>query len=335
MQTDRYEPERHQHARVDRRLASVAHIMEDAVYLCTWSQNNGGYSLWVKSRPKLRREAGTWPEAVERLTKAIQNADEVMVAVLEFDPHPPKSFLEAKYAEPEIYLVGGTDAFETDHTKCSAHQGSVEFDNYLKSIDAFFQSPICRKCKYASSLRSNKPLNLTYVPGGYDGAFGYAGRFGSNTLRLFSEEFLGLLTPEEKQHLEFRPAIRKGRGKRFYELLGPAGPPYVAVAGLKISGWRCSECGHRAWGYWVKGLSINNFVSASDLTPFLRSVFTVGTPPEIQLAITRKRWRELVVKKGTRGLGSHLLGVVPEHEVVRVPELPALGERRLERLAGK
>jgi len=307
--------------------------MEHAVYLCAWSRSGDGYSLWVVSRPKLRANGRTYPEAEERLIRAIQDAGGAMHAVLEFDPPLPKSTLEAKYAKPEIYLIGGDDRFETDAAKGRPFESAAEVDERLRGVDVFFQSPVCRKYKYASSPRSDKPLSLNYAPGRYDGAFGHVGHFGTTTLQLFSEEFVGLLTPEERQHLELRPVIRKGRARRFYELLGPAGPPLVAVAGMKISGWRCSQCGHRAWGYFVKDLSIRTFVAASDLPSLLRGVFTVGIPPEIHLAVTRERWRGLVGQKGTRGLVSQQLGVVPEHDVVRIPELQTYDERLGESVA--
>ena len=37
--------------------------------------------------------------------------------------------------------------------------------------------------------------------------------------------------------LEFPPTTRK-RGRKFLELVGPEGPPHVAIAGVKINGWR-------------------------------------------------------------------------------------------------
>jgi hypothetical protein len=301
--------------------------MEHTVYLCAWSRSRDGYGLWVISRPKLRANGRTYPEAEERLIRAIQDAGGAMHAVLEFAPPLPKSTLETKYAKPEIYLIGGDDRFETDAATWCPSESAAEVDEGLKSVDAFFQSPVCRKCKYASSPRSDKQLTLTYAPPRYDGAFGFVGHFGRTTLQLFSEEFLGLLTPEERQYLELRPVIRKGRARKFYELLGPAGPPLVAVARMKISGWRCSRCGHRTWGYWVEGFSIRTFVAASDLPTFLRGVFTIGIPPEIHLTVTSERWKTLVGQKGTRGLVSNLLGVVPEHEVVRDPKLQTYEER--------
>lgn len=128
----------------------------------------------------------------------------------------------------------------------------------------------------------------------------------------------------------FLPAIRRGR-RQFYELIGPEGPPHIAVAGMKTNGWRCTECDHRAWGYWIDGMAIDSFIARSDLPERVPGVFTVGTFPEIELAVTGSRWKELLGRKGTRGFTSRLLGVVPDHEVVQRPELPTYEERLGER----
>jgi hypothetical protein len=149
--------------------------------------------------------------------------------------------------------------------------------------------------------------------------------------QVLSEEFLTLLTEEEKRNLGLRATVRKGR-KKFYELIGPDGPPLVAVAGLKLNGWRCTSCDHRTWGYWVEGVAINSFVGRSDLPESLRGVFTVGVRPDVQLVATAPRWKELVGRKGTRGFASRLLGVAPDHEVVPRPELPIYEERLRERI---
>ena len=161
----------------------------------------------------------------------------------------------------------------------------------------------------------------------WDGAFGYVGSDAGTIRQILSEDFLALLSPEEKRFLELRPVKRKGSGRKFFELLGPAGPPFVAVAGLKISGWHCTQCDHRTWGYWADGLAIQSFIAAPDLQPGLNGIFTVGLLPEVQLAVTAGRWKELVGKRGTRGFVSRLLGVVPQHEVIRIPELPTSEER--------
>lgn len=300
--------------------------MEHNVYICSWSQSASGYKLWVSSCPRLCGEAPTYQEAEERLIKAIQDAGGAMHAVMEFDRPLPKTVLEAKYTKPEIYLIGGDDRFETDSPAVMSPGSEAYEEEQLKYTNDYFQFPVCKKCKYAMSPRSEIPLTINYTPPRFDGAFGYAGRWGSTTIQLLSEDFIELLTEREKDHLQLRPVVRKRRGRRFYELLGPAGPPFIAVAGLECKGWRCTECGHRVWGYWIKDLSIDSFVAASDLPSPLPSLFTVGTVPEISLAVTAGRWKELVGKKGTRGFTSRLLGVVPGTEVIRCPELPTYEE---------
>lgn len=301
--------------------------MEHGVYLCGWSRSSEGFSLWVKARPHIRGEAATYPEAEELLIEAIQNAGGAMQAVLEFEPPLPKSELEAKYANPEVYLIGGDDRFETDSPRGVPFETAEEREDRFKWVDSFFESPICRKCAFAASPRSARSLFLEYVPRRYDGAFGHIGHEGTTTIQIFSDEFLDLLTTEERGRPQLRSVTGKGRARKFYELVGPVGPPLVAVAGMKISGWRCTACDHRTWRYWIEGMSINSFIAKTDLPPSLSGVFTVGRPPEVELAATAARWEELVGKKGTRGFVSSLLGVVPDHEVVRHPDLPTYEER--------
>lgn len=92
-----------------------------------------------------------------------------------------------------------------------------------------------------------------------------------------------------------------------------------------------ASSGHRTWGFFIDGLSMNSFVARSDLPVPLPGVITVGRSPEIELAVTGARWKELVGRKGTRGFVAHPLGVVPDHDVVRCPELPTYEERLKER----
>lgn len=303
--------------------------MEHAVYICSWSRSRDGFALWVKTRPNIRASAPTYTQAEERLIEAIQDAGGAMQAVIEFDPPLPKSTLEEKYSNPEVYLIGGDDRFETDAPRWKWSESAQEVNERLRWLDAFYDQPVCRKCKYTSGRRNDKPVTLTYAPSKYDGAFGSFGTDGGPDHQLVTEEFLSLLTPDEKRRLEFQPTIRK-RGRKFFELIGPEGPAPVAVAGIKISGWRCTMCDHCEWGYWVEGLAISSFVARSDLSARAIGVFTVGTFPEIQLAVTAQRWKELLGKKGTRGFASSQLGVAPDHEVVRRPQLATFEERLAE-----
>jgi hypothetical protein len=299
--------------------------MEHGVYNCSWSLSSEGYDLWVISRPHIRGSAPTYPEAEGRLLEAIQDAGGAMQAVIEFDPPLPKSTLEEKYSSPEIYLIGGDDRFETDAPRWKWSEGAQEVEERLRWLDAFYDEPVCRKCKYTSGRRNDKPVTLTSAPS-KDGGFGSFGTDGGPNHQIVSEEFLALLTRAEKSRLEFQPTTRK-RGRKFFELVGPEGPPHVAVAGIEINGWRCRRCDHRTFGYSVEGMAMNSFVARSDLPKRLGGMFTVGSFPEIELAVSAPRWKELVGRKGTRGFTSSRLGVVPSNEVVRRPKLSTYEKR--------
>jgi hypothetical protein len=299
--------------------------MEHGVYICSWNQDSLGFTLWVKSQPKVRASAPTYAQAEAQLIEAIQDAGGAMQAVIEFDIPLPKSTLEEKYGSPQILLIGADDRFETDAPRANRLESSPEIEERLRWLDSFYNKPVCRKCKFTAGRRNAKPVTLTYA-GQYDGAFGSFGADGGPNHQLVSEEFLALLKPEERRRLEFQPTVRKGR-KKFYELVGPEGPPLVAVAGLTLSGWRCAHCDHRTWGHWVEGLAMHCFIARTDLPPLANGVLTVGTFPEIQLAVTASRWKELQGRNGARGFVSRQLGIVPELEVVRCPELPTSEER--------
>ena len=303
--------------------------MEHSVYLCEWSRTADGFVLWVKARPRIRSAAPSYSDAEEQLIAAIQDAGGAMCAVLEFDPPLPKTAIEEKYSHPELLLIEGDDRFETDAPRWRV-ETRAETDERLRWSDAYYERPLCRTCRFTSGGRSEKALTLTYAPAKYDGACGFVGTDGGPSHQIVSEEFLERLTVDERERLQFRPTIRRGR-RKFFELVGPAGPPHVMVAGLEIRGWRCNQCDHREWGYWVEGCSIHSFVAKADLSPSLSGVFTVGTAPGIQLAVTAHRWKELVGRCGTRGFVSRPLGVVSDREVVRDRELPLFNDRRMNR----
>jgi hypothetical protein len=160
---------------------------------------------------------------------------------------------------------------------------------------------------------------VRYAPCAYDGAFGSTA---SSHQEILSEEFLDLLTPDERQALVIRRIHRTSGTRGFYELLGPAGPPLVVVAGLKSPGWVCKSCGYRCLIYRIEeDMNIQSFIAKTHLPSPMKGIFTVGIVPEIYLVATEDRWRELVGKRGTRGFVSRMLGVVSEEDVVCEPEL--------------
>jgi hypothetical protein len=295
--------------------------MEDAVYICGWRKTSNGVQLWTTSTPTVKVEGESYAAAEERLLQAIWDRGGAMRAVLEFQPPLPKSELEAKYGSPELYLICADDRFELQIPPHPPFETEQVRETRFKWLDKYFERPVCRKCSGAYSPRSGEPLHLTYATREYDGAFG---EIGGTTAQIVSSEFLSLLNDEERQRLIFRPVQWKSQRRRFYELIGPAGPPFVSVSGLAVDGWKCSGCGRSTWGYWIKGFSIHSFISRSELSEPMLGIFTVGSLPEVHLCATAPRWRELIGKKGVRGFVSQPLGVAPEHEAVFNPELPTL-----------
>ena len=290
--------------------------MEYGVYVCSWTRSRDALTLWVKSRPHIRASAKTYDEAEELLIRAIQANGGAMQAALEFDPPLPRSALEDKYSKPEIYLIWGDDGFQTDAPRWKWSESAQEKEDRLRWLDSFYEKPVCRNCKYSSSRRNDKLITLTYVAGKYDGASGFLGTDGGPNHQVVSEEFIASLTEDEKRGLEFQPTIRKGR-KRFFELVGPEGPAYVAVSGINSSGQRLALCRRWAWSRWNAGMTMQSFVARSDLPGSLPGVFTLGTFPEVELAVTGERWKEILGRKGARGFVSSPVGVVPEREVLR------------------
>ena len=91
--------------------------------------------------------------------------------------------------------------------------------------------------------------------------------------QIVSKDFLDLLTTNEKAGLQLQRVMSNGRESNFFELVGPAGPPFVALAGMEPRGWRCTACVYRTWGYWVDGLAINSFIAKADIPATLLGVF--------------------------------------------------------------
>jgi hypothetical protein len=300
--------------------------MEHNVYLCKWSQGARGFALWLASQPNIRAEAETYSEAEIRFIEAIRSAGGAMQCVLEFETPLPTSELVAKYSDPELYLICGDDRFETDAPKRIPFETIEEREERWRWADTFFQSPVCRKCGYATGKRSLKSLPIRYARNQFDGAFGYVGGGNLNHIEILSEQFLDLLTVGERRGLQLRRIEGRGRLQRFYELLGPEGPPFIGVVGFDTSGWRCSVCGYRTFGYWIDGVDIQHFVARSDLSPQHLGVFTVGGRYEVRLVVTAERRLEVIGANGTRGFVSARLGVVPEHEVIREPDLRTTDE---------
>jgi hypothetical protein len=298
--------------------------MEHGVYVCGWLQNNDGFTLWVKSRPWIRAQGATYPEAEERFLEAILDAGGAIQAIPEYDPPIPLADAEAKYGTPELFLICGDNRFDYTRYGWAAYGLPFHSETKMQFIDLYYEVPLCRHCGGTPGPRSAIPLSIDAMTDpGFDGGFA---SIGPMMIRIFSEDFLALLSPAERNHLELRPInYHKKTKKKYWELLGPAGPPFVAVAGLRPDGCQCAICGFRSLGYVTENRRIHDYVARTSLPKPLPEVFTVGgQPDDVQLCIRGERWRKLIGKKGTRGVVSHPLGVVDDGEVMPEPELRCL-----------
>jgi hypothetical protein len=294
--------------------------MEDGIYLCRWKETSEGFELWMKSRPQIRAKGRTYLEAEDAFLATIAEVLGVYHAVLEFVPPLPHSEFDRRYATPELYVVLGDDRFEADEPRRIPFETDDERAQRQAWYDNFFTLACCRTCGFSPGSRNERPLKLRYVSNRYEGGFVY---LAGASLHVFSENFLMLLSRAERRPLQFQlvDCLKKTR-KQFFELVGPSGPPLVALTTGKVTGWQCTACGARVFGYdYSPDKSIYTFIARADLAQPCPEVFTIGTQPNVLLCMSAQRWADLVGQRGGRGLISRLVGVVPDDEVVRQPNL--------------
>jgi hypothetical protein len=279
--------------------------MEDDVYICKWKRIEAGFRLWVKGKPKLSVEGdGDVISLSEQLSERIAESGGAQHAVLEFDKPLPKAAFDVRYSAPEIVSVCGDERFEID---CPDPHDSAWFDQ-------FFARPHCRECETQASPRNRQSLPVEYLPPLFDGGFI---AFCNVSLRVFSEDFLQHLTSAERDRLDLIPIqFSKDCKKSYYELIGPAGPPFRPISTLPISGWRCDACGYKTFGYWSPQSNIHQFIARDRLPDPIPDIFTVGVPPDVHLCITAARWAKIIGSIGTRGLTTSQIGVAANCDVL-------------------
>ena len=188
-----------------------------------------------------RRKNGCWMR--------FGSAGGAMQAVLEFAPPLPKTALEEKYSRPELYLICGDDTFQTFVPRRKWSETAAEVDERLRWSDGSLCAAVPQLPEHLQSTGSAISLELDATPERCDGGFGFCGPMRPTAFdlhRSVPEPANGGRTPAS------RFSARRAKGaKKFYELLGPAGPPHVAVAGLALKGRRCPRCDFRRFGHWI------------------------------------------------------------------------------------
>jgi hypothetical protein len=282
-------------------------MSEGLVWLCGWSEKDGQYTVWVKSHPEVRAVGPNLDDANLKLSDEICGRFGDGEAALEFDPPRPVASQNERYLREQLVKISPNGGFDTRMRE-----------------ETLFSGGICSECGWAVGTRTVEPL-IGDTGVGYEGASPMVPAH----MVLFSERFLSLLTEKEKAALELREVIRPPRSKiKFYEVIPRTFVPYVGVRGRKPSGWYCGTCGYRCYSYYDQGWDVTCFVCRRDLPRPIPSLFAVGSERDVNLCMPRKRWREILGHREARGIMSHNLGVVDEHECERTPELPRRGHAK-------
>lgn len=283
--------------------------MEDGVFVCAWSALAEGYSGWVKNRPALRVTAPSLETLAEVLRRAIFDRAHCMHPVLEFDPPLPVTGAFQQFGVDDIVEIsGGNDGFSVLEFPPGIHERPFKSKIYW---DTYFTARSCHSCHTPTGIRNELPLHVKGFSGDSDG--GFCG-MGSGFRYVYSEAFLGLFQPHELVNLEFRPIVRDARArKKYFELIGPSGPPFVAVKQIAASTSQCCECGRKKVSYFENDdQPFPDFTQRSNHPNPIATIFTIGKLPYVKLCMRRDRWQSIVGKKNARGITSRRTGIVED-----------------------
>lgn len=300
--------------------------LRTGVIACKWRRTPQGWELWVKGRESVCGAGATYDAAQEALFDAIMQAapdlDAILPIVPEFDPPLPATNFAERYLLPELYLIGGNELFELSQPSLATVESAESRAAYIPTL---FTEGICPSCGHGRGQRTELAMRVDYAPQRVDA--GWIRAPFSTIIRVFSERFLGLLTPQEREHLTFRAIeLPPGWRREFYELCGRPDVPLVGVHGLDADGLECPECGHRAQAVldprlMEEGLHLTQFVCAEDLPNPIAGCFTVGSANDLALCVGRERWDMLRGHPHARGIKSERIGVVAESDCERRPRI--------------
>ncbi|MBI2407955.1 MAG: hypothetical protein HYV19_06625 [Gemmatimonadetes bacterium] len=275
--------------------------MENRVYICSWSHDGERYRVWVRNRPTVCAEHASFVEADIELAGAICLAFGDGEGVTEYDRPRPGTSDRPGLVTVVVSVLG--NGWGTEQNLDELHEGDR-----------------CIRCLTPRGARTATPLRVSGIRGGADGgrtSFGFV---------YFSEGFLELLTPEERDGCEWRRIERTGRTtKVYYELLGAqvrVRPvvllPVVerlwnvsladAAADWMAVQW-CELCGHEIpydYTFWPQRGLPHRFVDRAAVPEPMPASFIVGK----QFSLSRARWQSILGRPGTRGISSGEVGVV-------------------------
>lgn len=294
---------------------------------CRWQRTSDGWKLWVRDRPRVAGRGATYSSALAALESAIMLAardlDTVLPIVPEFWPPLPAVPVAERYLQPKLLSVSGDAIFESERfVRSGAFSPDIDFDG-------LFRGGICPVCGVGRGPRTEVPIRIASAPPYVHG--GWIRCASRDSLHVYSQEFLGLLSPSERDRLSLLEVeMPSGDRRRFFELRGPAGVRPVGVREFQSDAISCEACGDCAVEVVdprlrEAGFCLWEFLCAEDLPTPVPTVFPFGHGNRVKLCFRQDRWAELQADRRTLGLMTSSVGVVPPSECERTPRVRGRG----------
>ncbi|MBI2407829.1 MAG: hypothetical protein HYV19_05990, partial [Gemmatimonadetes bacterium] len=261
--------------------------------ICSWSHDGERYRVWVRNRPTVCAEHASFEEADIALADAICLAFGDGEGIHEYDRSRPGATDLPGLVTVVASVVG--NGFGTE-----------------QNLDDLYAGGWCPRCLTARGARTAAPLRLSGIDGSSDG-----GMCSRSRIVYFSEGFLDLLVPAERDACEWRRIDRPRRTKKvYYELVGsrvalreavlsPLAEELwhinlAAAAGDLLPPQFCELCGWESpsqYTFRPRGFPLC-YVDVAAVPEPVPAAFTVGW----YLCLSLPRWRAMLGKPGARGI---------------------------------
>jgi hypothetical protein len=271
--------------------------MEGSVHYCAWEQDNYGFRVFVRNHGEWSAQGDTFEEAVAKL--------EEIIGAATGDGEVQLEFVEGKPGAPE----------PSDLAYVSVC-GTICYG--LERQPNLYEGGYCEACGNPIGARTRERRIVTQLPAGDAGL-----NIGWNP--IFSESFISLLRPEERQQLDFLEIIPPRRSRRaFYELVGRSISEFVARRGASTSAGQCARCGYKSI-YYVCNQQMVRYIPLEIFHQPLPLCLAAGRDGAMALCLQVCRWREMVGRSGARQMRSDPVFLLPEAEIDRSPHLRVFG----------
>jgi hypothetical protein len=279
--------------------------MKTNVFVCRWKHLRGKFKVWLESDDSVCAEARSLGEASDELADTLSESLKSDEAVIELIPPPPFSGAEKSWTLPRLLSLGYNEFAET-----------------TINDPVMYSRRECPRCGRPRGKRTDIPILLKSAIKG-----DIAATNSSPVVRLFSDKFLALLTPNERSRIRFEPVQTVGeRRMSFFELRGDSIAPWVSFKGAKhpaIICWKCPACGNRKLNPQHPKFLAFGFISRTDFTNAKSPECFVAGSPEggLTICMTERRWKSIVGKVGTKGIATSTIALVDDKLLVRNPPL--------------